>query len=88
MGISPIRMQVQAVSSDEHYSTYSDSDMHQRFRQNSLVLSSGGKKYLDRWYLLSSSNCNTEHNNYYHFLRIIHVQDYYFYNMHSCMHRQ
>lgn len=41
------------------YSTYSDSDMHHKLRQNSLVLSSGGKKYFDLWYLLSSSNCMT-----------------------------
>ena len=29
------------------YCTYSDSDMHHKLRQNSLVLSSGGKKYFD-----------------------------------------
>ena len=40
--------------------THSDSDKHHRLRQNSLILSSGGKKYFDLWYLLSSSNCEND----------------------------
>ena len=39
------------------HTTHSCSDKHHRLRQNSRILSSGGKKYFDLWYLLSSSNC-------------------------------